>query len=552
MATNWFGMPVPDVRFEDSVAAGWLKGLGRLVKGEGQYNKSNNYGLTDVTKGDHSGQLAPLNTPTRRSTSGATSSSWMDDFAKQRFAPPKSLPTTAIVRPGYTGRTQAPTPGFTPRQPPRAPLPPSLEDQIRGAYDGRVAVPTAQDPRSMYADYERSLRDRQAGLAAQYDREIGRLRGNFNLEGQDPDLIAIRDHMIGELRGQAVAADAAVRESYRQGIASTDAAAATARRDAQTTSAQIGDIFRQGAGDIRTGNAAASAQAANQYGGLGAGGVLEGGAADYANEVAAAAPREQALALALGNLAADAQKGWSASMTEQSSRDQGQIQRETQARVAGANQTWGQQEAQRITQERAQFADQAAALAGQFNQRADSSQGRLDDLAMTIAQQRSGTADRERMAAIEYNYGLDSKDRETNVRLLADQLAERRAREQEARDRAEEQRAAQSFLSPKIRESVLKSGGGSPYTYETGKLNPDDTPELAQVNPALASRKILAGIDMAARTASAGGTSGQRDRFTDQVAAYMSNADPEVRKFLADKGITSPEQLINDFLPEGF
>lgn len=236
--------------------------------------------------------------------------------------------------------------------------------------------------RSIYGDAIEALAAQQAAARGNYDAQMAALRGQYNWEGEDPTARGIRDYALQDLRNQADAARQAVSTSYAGGISASEQAARDALSTGRTLGAEMDAIYAAAADRTRADNASLASLYGADIAALGGGGPVGGLSEQVADASVASGASENALALALGQIASEAQNGWASSMRGQESAQQGQLQRETVARTNDVNMKYGQQEAARRQRELDLYRQAAMQMTGDYNDSVSDFATRSGDLSL--------------------------------------------------------------------------------------------------------------------------------------------------------------------------
>jgi hypothetical protein len=227
---------------------------------------------------------------------------------------------------------------LTPSAPPAPPSPNDFWQEIYGRFrlpDGVV------DPRAA------AIRD---------------LMGRINL-GEDPTQRQLRDTALQDVRNQLGSAQASIGQSFDRGRGELTASAGQMRADAAQNAADMAALFNAAAAQTQANNASTAAAIAADFGGMGVTEPVEGAAVDIAAEMAAAAPREQALATTIGDIYANTANTMAAAMGGYAANEQAAAGRDAAAMMQAINMEWAQREADRIAQERARQEELAMMLA---------------------------------------------------------------------------------------------------------------------------------------------------------------------------------------------
>ena len=174
-------------------------------------------------------------------------------------------------------------------------------------------------------------------------------------------------------------------------------------------------------------------------------GPVGGEAVDVGAALAAAAPREQALAQTLGQIGSDMQGYFASSMANQQGAEQGSMRRAVTAMQDQVNRDFMEREAARIQAEREAFRAAEMDLAGRARDRMSAIQQALADLAGQGSQARAEWAMRD--ADRRYEQSLTRDERA---------FAVREARRQEAAAR----RSQQAEMAMQMQMLGASRGGG--------------------------------------------------------------------------------------------
>jgi hypothetical protein len=281
-------------------------------------------------------------------------------------------------------------------QPSSVSKPPTDLDRWNAALGAYGLPDGVNDPvsQAVIAQQERN-RQRQAEMQAQYDRTLSELMGRFNF-GEDPYQRSLRDNALADLANQLTSAKASIGQSYDRGQGDLRANADAMRAEAAAQGAQLAALFNSGAGAVNAGNASTGAAYAGDYGMLGAVGPAQGAAVDIAAEMAAAAPREQALAESIGQTYANTANTLASLMSGYSASEQAATERDAAAMRQSINAEFGSREAERIARERESYNNMAMQLANQLMGYQQDFANRDDEMAMMLAEREAQQFDAAR------------------------------------------------------------------------------------------------------------------------------------------------------------
>lgn len=175
----------------------------------------------------------------------------------------------------------------------------SFADVVGGAPQGYAG----QDPLEVLAGIDDQFAMKAAGLEETFNRQREELGELFEF-AETPEEKARIAFVLGDIEEQRKAGQQVIAREYAEAVQQGRAQAAAMRDAAATEGQAMGDIFRQGADRGREHLASAQQLYADANLGVGAQPVSED-AADFVGVMEAAAPREEALARTLGNIAAD-------------------------------------------------------------------------------------------------------------------------------------------------------------------------------------------------------------------------------------------------------
>lgn len=212
------------------------------------------------------------------------------------------------------------------------------------------------------------INDMLGSIQSDYDARMRAMSGMFNF-GEDPNAIAQRDWALRELANQRDSANSAIGTAYGRGIDSTRQAAQQALDLARNQGSQQAAIFNSAVSAINAGNAQLASEAADGAGALGISGPVGGESVNIQAALAASAPREQALAASIGQIANAAQNSFASSMEGQRAAEQGAMQRQAAAMSASIASEYAKREASRQQAERQAYMQAQMDLANQMDQR---------------------------------------------------------------------------------------------------------------------------------------------------------------------------------------
>lgn len=240
------------------------------------------------------------------------------------------------------------------------------------------AKETPPDPTysSAYNNQGLAIQNMLGGLQGDYNNRLAALGHMFNL-GEDPNAAAARDWALQNLAAQRDAAQQAIGTAYQGGIDASKAASAESLALGAAQGQALANVFNAGANSVQASNDQLAQNVAATAGGLGVTGPVQGDAVDVGAALAAAAPREQALAQAIGQIGANTQNAFGTSMVGQRAAEQGSMQRAAAAMAGDIASKYAQREAERIAQERAAYRAAQMDLANQMAQRQQSLQEAL-------------------------------------------------------------------------------------------------------------------------------------------------------------------------------
>lgn len=238
----------------------------------------------------------------------------------------------------------------------------------RGGRGGGAGRPRpVANPYDGYTAGTEAYRNKAAALRSLIGQDSGlsgeELSAMFNF-GEDPNAVAARDWALKNIAAQRDAGSKAIDTAYKAGAKASRNAALEELRIGDALGAQMAAAFSAGANGVQASNAQLAADAAAGAGALGVTGGVEGDAVDLGAVLAAAAPREQALAQQLGQIGASAQNAMATSMEGQRIAEQGSLQRSAAQMSGGIAAEYAQREAARIAAERSAWREaqmQAAA-----------------------------------------------------------------------------------------------------------------------------------------------------------------------------------------------
>lgn len=298
----------------------------------------------------------------------------------------------------------------------------------------REQMRIAQEQAAFFGQFDRSLAERRAALQGQLAgeqgwlaRERAALSGRFNF-GEDPRARAARDAAINSLNRQRDDAARAIDVSFGAGINATRQAAAESLALGKRSGEELGSLYSTAANAVTSANNQLAQQARAGAGFLGVQGPVGGEAVDVGAALAAAAPREQALAQTLGQIGSDMQGYFASSMANQQGAEQGSMRRAVTAMQDQVNREFMEREAARIQAEREAFRAAEMDLAGRARDRMSAIQQALADLAGQGSQARA-------------EWAMRDADRRYEQRLTSDEraFAVRESRRQEAAARRSQQ-----------------------------------------------------------------------------------------------------------------
>lgn len=239
----------------------------------------------------------------------------------------------------------------------------SFADVVGGAPQGYAG----QDPLEVLAGIDDQFAMKAAGLEETYNQQREQLGELFEF-AETPEEKARIAFVLGDIEEQRKAGQQVVAREYAQAVQQGRAQAAAMRDAAATEGQAMGDIFRQGADRGREHLASAQQLYADANLGVGAQPVSED-AADFVGVMEAAAPREEALARTLGNIAADDVGFLGETMAAEGGAQQGALQRIALGLRADAINEHQSRLADRQARERAGYRDAVLGLQSQFNNR---------------------------------------------------------------------------------------------------------------------------------------------------------------------------------------
>jgi hypothetical protein len=269
------------------------------------------------------------------------------------------------------------------------PRTPTNRDRWDAAYSAYQMPGGVTDPMlaALQAQQERN-RQRQSDMRGQYDRTMAEMLSRYNF-GEDPYQRSLRDNSLADLANQLSAAQASIGQSYDRGRADLQGNAQEMRSQAAAQGANLAGLFTAGAGAVDAGNATTGAAYAGDYGMLGAVGPAQGAAVDMSALLAAAAPREQALAESIGQTYANTADTLASLMSGYAASEQAATGRDAASMRQNINAEFGRREAERIARERESYENMAAQLASQMMGYQQEFAGREDDLLMSMAQRQA-------------------------------------------------------------------------------------------------------------------------------------------------------------------
>jgi len=309
----------------------------------------------------------------------------------------------------------------------------------------------AQERGEFLGQFDRSIAERRAALQGQLAgeqgwlaRERSALSGRFTF-GEDPRARAARDAAINSLNRQRDDAARAIDASFGAGISASRQAAAESLALGKRSGEELGSIYSSAANAVTSANNQLAQQAQAGAGFLGVQGPVGGEAVDVGAALAAAAPREQALAQTLGQVGADMQNYFASSMANQQGAEQGSMRRAVTAMQDQVNREFMEREAARVQAEREAYRMAEMELASRARDRMSAIQQALADIAGSGAQARA-------------EWAMRDADRRYEERLTANEraFAVREARRQESAQR----RAAREDALNQIRMMQRMFGAG--------------------------------------------------------------------------------------------
>lgn len=214
-----------------------------------------------------------------------------------------------------------------------------------------------------------SAQNELSGLDARFAEQRDLLREEYSFAETQEEKARLA-FMLGDLENQRLAAADAIADGYERTVASIEERGEAMRASGAQEAQAVGDLYRDAQASLGATQQQVSADAAASAEGLGVGAAgPSGAAADWVGLLAAAAPREQALAANLANNSAG-EADWLAMMGGlEGEAQQAQLSNNAmQSRNQGIMQH-SQQVEQRLQQERAQWRDQLAQLQSMFQQR---------------------------------------------------------------------------------------------------------------------------------------------------------------------------------------
>ncbi len=250
-----------------------------------------------------------------------------------------------------------------------------------------------------YSAYEESLRNagnaasvNLSGLQQQYDQVIDELKSQYQLAETEEEKERIR-YIVADVEAQREAGEKAIGEIYATKIQEIQKTAAMSREETGRSAQAAGDVWRQGAQDLRQGAQTSRDELVAQNRGLGIGAPGASGADPFVNLMSGMAPVSQNYAQRIGDIGAQAIDFMGATAQGQEGAQQADLRRLAVATSSAARTQHASEVAQRIATERLAMNQQIAALRSQ--QMGDISSGRelnaqLADSAANRRDARSG------------------------------------------------------------------------------------------------------------------------------------------------------------------
>lgn len=232
---------------------------------------------------------------------------------------------------------------------------------------------------------EARLASQLQSLDSQFNAQRDQLRGMFQL-AETPQEQALLAFQLGDLEEQRKAGTTIIANEYGKASGFAGSQAGKMRDTATAEGEARGEIYSEAAG--RAGDAIDQLAGEHLGSGLGVGAVpVSGDATDWVGLLEAAAPREQALATNLGNIAADDMQALGAQLKGEGSAQSGALQRAALGLRADATIQHQQQVAQRLAAEQSAFRQALMGLQGQQFDRQFQLEDRQFDLEMHRADQ---------------------------------------------------------------------------------------------------------------------------------------------------------------------
>jgi hypothetical protein len=231
-----------------------------------------------------------------------------------------------------------------------------------------------------YSAYEERLRNagnaasvNLSGLQQQYDQVVNELKSQYQLADTDEEKERIR-YIVADVEAQREAGEKAIGEIYATKIQEIQKTAAMSREETGRSAQAAGDVWRQGAQDLRQSAQGSRDELVAQNRGLGIGAPGASGADPFVNLMSGMAPVSQNYAQRIGDIGAQAIDFMGATAQGQQGAQQADLQRLAVATSSAARTQHASEVAQRIATERLAMNQQIAALRSQ--QMGDISSGR--------------------------------------------------------------------------------------------------------------------------------------------------------------------------------
>ena len=222
-----------------------------------------------------------------------------------------------------------------------------------------------------YSAYEEKLRNagnaasvNLAGLQQQYDQVINELKSQYQLAETEEEKERIR-YIVADVEAQREAGEKAIGEIYATKIQEIQKTAAMSREETTRSAQAAGNVWRQGAQDLRQGAQGSRDELVAQNRGLGIGAPSASGADPFVNLMSGMAPVSQNYAQRIGDIGAQAIDFIGATAQGQQGAQQADLQRLALATSSAARTQHASEVAQRIATERLAMNQQIAALRSQ-------------------------------------------------------------------------------------------------------------------------------------------------------------------------------------------